>query len=825
MGQSLANFMNRPSIKGQLQTVQPQNTDENNPVLAEIFQLLKRQSSINFSQYKPSTVARRIERRLGVNQLTTLEAYKLLLSESPREVQILSKELLIGVTRFFRDEEAFEKLNKAAINEILSKGNFNEPIRLWVAGCSSGEEAYSIAMLVDEAQADHEHKRQVKIFATDVDSEAIAEASAGVYSAEIVQDISAERLFRYFDQVDDKYTVSGALRKMVIFAQHNMIEDPPFSNINLVSCRNALIYFQPTAQQKVFASFYFALQQSGFLFLGNSESLGDMLHHFQTIDERNRLFQKVSSMRIPISQGVSVNEKFNTISRPSRLISKDSSAPSNPLLPAMEKLIEHYVPDCIVLNEQLEAIHVYGDVSRFTRSLSGGRVTTKLKDIIHQELSIPVSTALYRCEKENEDVFYKDITFSQNGVKSVIDLAIFVVKQGNHQSAPKCYIVQFVEHINLASKISQNKSVTFDASEQSKQRIFDLELELIKNQEHLQVTVEELETTNEELQSTNEELMSANEEMQSTNEELQSVNEELYTVNSEYQEKIQQLTEVNTDLDNVINSTDIGIIFLDESLTIRKFTSHATNYINILANDIGRPIHHISHELEIDDLLEKISKVSTTGNSVEKDVLTKSGQAVLLRIVPYTQQEAASEGNRGVLVTITNISRLKFVEEALVQAHNQFKSLLKVRSEKFAHRINHSKDLTILLLDDNQEDRATTNKYLSEAENREFNVIEASSIEDGLSIIQRVNIDLCLIDYRLRNESAIEFHSRLKASKAELPIILLSDKNADVRDTEFLQYGVIDIIKKVDMSKPLLVRSIDYVLERQEIKRIVEDFK
>ncbi len=823
MGPSLVNFMNRPSIKGQLHTVHQQNnTDENNPVLAEIFQMLKRQSSINFSQYKPSTVARRIERRLGVNQLTTLEAYKLLLSESPREVQILSKELLIGVTRFFRDEEAFEKLNGAVIKEVLSSGSFNDPIRLWVAGCSSGEEAYSIAMLVDEAQGEQEHKRQVKIFATDVDSEAIAEASAGVYSAEIVQDISAERLHKYFDQVEDKYVVKGSLRQMVIFAQHNMIEDPPFSNINLVSCRNALIYFQPSAQQKVFASFYFSLQQNGILFLGNSESLGEMSHHFQTLDERNRLFQKVSSMRMPISQNIP--DKFNSLPRPAPLISKSGNVPTNPLVPAMEKLVDHYAPDCIVLNEQFDAIHIYGDVSKYTRSLSKGRVSTKISDIIHPELSIPISTALYRCEKEVEDVFYKDIVFSNGPEKITTDLAIFVVKQGNLQSASKSYIVQFVEHLGAVKKISKSKSVTFDASEQSKQRIFDLEQELIKKQEHLQVTVEELETTNEELQSTNEELMSANEEMQSTNEELQSVNEELYTVNSEYQEKIYQLTEANADLDNVINSTDIGIIFLDEKLTIRKFTPHSTNYINILTSDIGRPIHHISHELDLDDLVEKISQVSATGSPVEKDVLTRSGQAALLRIVPYTQNDKIQPGQQGVLLTITNVSRLKFVEEALVQAHKQFKSILKVRSEKLDQRINPNGDLTILLLEDSETDRKLIKKYLSNAKDRNYTVIEASEIQAGLDIVKRVNIDLCLLDYNLKGQSAVEFYQQLNPSGIDLPILLLSDQDEANMDSEFLHLAVVDVINKSELSKPLLVRSIDYVLERQEIKKVVQDF-
>jgi two-component system CheB/CheR fusion protein len=297
-----------------------------------------------------------------------LDAYLRLLLESPREVQILNRELLINVTRFFRDEEAFDKLTQSVVKKILMTGSSDEPVRLWVAGCSSGEEAYSIAMIFDEMSRKHSVERQVKIFATDVDEEAISEASNGLYSAEIVDDITADRLEYYFDAEGESYRVSPQLRKMVIFAQHNMIEDPPFSNINLVSCRNALIYFQQSAQQKVFASFYFALQQNGFLFLGNSESLGSIQAEFDVIDERTRLFQKVGMARLPIpSNSLIKNDPANASqsiimpslpTRPSRMVI------NNKYNAVMERLIEHYAPDCIVLNDSFDAVLVYGDQRR-----------------------------------------------------------------------------------------------------------------------------------------------------------------------------------------------------------------------------------------------------------------------------------------------------------------------------------------------------------------------------------------------------------------------------------------------------------------------------
>lgn len=832
MGNSLVNFLNHPSIKGDAPAIQYAASDGDDDTLAEIFQLLKEKSSINFSQYKPSTVARRIERRLGVNQLTTLNAYLRLLLDSPRELQILSKELLIGVTRFFRDDEAFDNLTNKVIKEIIKTSNSKEQIRLWIAGCSSGEEAYSIAILLDEAMTAMNIDRQVKIFATDVDDRAITEAGTGVYADEITQDVSKERMERYFTETEGGYTISSTIRKMVVFAIHNMIDDPPFSNIDLVSCRNALIYFQQSAQKKVYASFYFALKQNGYLFLGNSESLGDMQAHFEIIDERSRLFQKVSSARLPFSHGTIIQSEVlasansNAIpamamnSRPTR-----NMVMNNKFNSVMERLIEHYAPDCIVLNDSFEAVHVYGEVSRYTKGLQKGKVSTNIKDMITDDLSVAVSTALYRCEKNQEDVFYKDVAFNYRGDNTIIDLAVFLVKQSDHQSSPRSYVIQFIEIVTDAPTRGAAKSITFDATEQSQQRIYDLEQELIKKQEHLQVTIEELETTNEELQSANEELMSANEELQSTNEELQSVNEELYTVNSEYQEKIDQLIEANTDLDSVINSTDIGIVFLDEHLTIRKFTPHSTQYINLRASDIGRPVHHISHELDYPELLTQIANVSSNGDVIEKDILTKSGQAVLIRIMPYAQLEHASQSNQGVLITITNISRLKFVENALAQAQEQFKSLLVDRSKRLSYRIEQNKNVSVLIVDDDAVDRENIQRILKNVDERSYTVVEAANVQDAMDIIHRMKIDVCLLDYYLSDTTAEDFTKTLRSDNLDTPIVLLSSKEESSMNKDFLTDEIVDLISKEDATGTLLVRIIDYVLERQEVKNILQKFE
>jgi len=751
MGVALEKFIKHPSISGRDPALKSDISD-NEDTLAEIFQLLKRQSSINFSQYKASTVARRIERRLGINQLTSLDAYLRLLNDSPRELQILSKELLIGVTRFFRDDDAFAKITTEIVPAVVERAKTKgQDIRLWIAGCSSGEEAYSLAILLDEAMERKKVRCRVKVFATDVDEEAIAEASNGIYSQDIEQDVSAERLNKYFTRGESSYSVSKQLRQMVIFAAHNLIEDPPFSNIDMVTCRNVLIYFQHAAQKKVLSSFYFALRRDGYLFLGSSESLGDLQSHFETQDERCRIFLKISNLRVPIGSAPPVRDTSLmsrsgiSMSPVATLVKSNRVAARGGISNVLERLVKEYAPDCIVLNDQFEAIHVYGDVSAYTRGVSAGKISNNIKDMVVNDLGVAISTALYRCEKNEEDVFYKDVAvgFSDDD-QALIDLSIFQVKDSEHASAPRNYIVQFIRQEETSPKPKGTARISFDASEQSRQRIQDLEQELVKKQEHLQVTIEELETTNEELQSANEELMSANEELQSTNEELQSVNEELYTVNSEYQEKIVELTEANDDLDSVINATDIGIVFLDGQLTIRKFTPYSTKYINLRSSDLGRPFHHISHDLVYEDILADIAKVSANNQPIERHITSRDDHALLVRLLPYRATGEALQC--GVLITITNISRQRFVENALEQTQDQLRSTLLDRSERLHRRVSQEESLKILLLDDDSVDRKRIKRMLDNLTDRAFDISTFSEIDEAIDAAKEKSFDLCLVD-------------------------------------------------------------------------------
>lgn len=827
IGESLVKFINHPLIASDNRTLKSSLSD-NVDLLAELFQLLKQQSSINFALYKASTVARRIERRMGINQISNLESYMRLLKDSPREVQILSKELLIGVTNFFRDNDAFSKIAEDIIPDIVRTAKEKgEGIRMWVAGCSTGEEAYSIAMLLDEEMRHQRLDCQTKIFATDVDEDAIAVASSGIYSEDIIHEVSLERLDRYFTKKDNHYSVNKHLRQMVIFATHNMIEDAPFSNINFISCRNVLIYFQHGAQKKVLSSLYFALQKNGYLFLGSSESLGDLHTHFRMIDERLKIFTRVSNARVPIGnashlrdtvQSTQFDMVMSSITGPTR---SERISVKNSLSKVHERIIKEYAPDCIILNDMFDAVHVYGDVSPYTQGVKEGKISNSIRDMVIEDLSVAITTALHRCEKTGDDVFYKNVTVkTNNNEERFIDLSVFLVKDGDLASSPQYYVIQFITQNTDNDTSKKPKKITFDPSEQTRQRIYDLEQELIKKQEHLQITIEELETTNEELQSANEELMSANEELQSTNEELQSVNEELYTVNSEYQEKIFELTEANDDLDSIIDATELGIIFLDRELTVRKYTPKSIDYFNIREQDIGRPFHHLSHTLIYDEILMDVGDTNKGNNIFQKEVTNKQGNALLLKIIPY--QSKIRHDHSGILITITNISRLKFVENSLKIAQEQIRNSLLKDSDRFRGRITKRKNIEILLLDDSEADRKLIKNFISNQEDRKFSIVEHSNIESAIGHCEKQKFDVFLVDYDLGSGTAKDFSNRLKSNKNDTPIIVLSGYSEDGLDPDFLNNEAVDFLDKTTLTDKIIVNAIDYALERESVKNIFE---
>lgn len=651
MPEELLKYVKHPFIAKQREGDKKFIKEENR--LENIFTLLKNQTGVDFSNYKQNTVMRRIERRMSVNQIERLEDYINYLYQTPNEVKTLYKELLIGVTRFFRDLDAFAILQDKVIPEVMKTKTDNQPIRVWAAGCSTGEEAYSMAILFKEYLDLVGARNEVKIFATDVDGDALEYASVGSYPENIAADLTQERFKHYFVRKGDKYQIANHIREMVIFAQHNIIKDPPFNKIDLLSCRNMLIYFQPVLQKKVLMNFNFALNANGFLFLGSSESIGNFTNLFTPFDTKWKLYRckgkhapmAVDSFSIsPIQRKKPTESVFEALV-PQRLDQRRFIAV------IYETLFNRYVPPCAVINAKHELLHVVGDVTRYLK-IKPGNVSLYIGTLIRRELSVALETGVNKALREQKEVVYKDIRISEG--ESTLRLDMRITPYTDKDNGEELLLIEFIPLKSPLETVYEGEIV--ERGDKSGQRIVDLEHELQYTRENLQATIEELETTNEELQATNEELLSANEELQSSNEELQSVNEELITVNSEYQSKIQELTELNNDMDNLLSSTRIGVIFLDTELKVRKFTPSITHEINLMETDVGRPISHISFNIKHENILGDCREVLNTLIPIEREVQNEEGKWLLLRILPYRTDDNAI---KGVVLTFVDIMNLK----------------------------------------------------------------------------------------------------------------------------------------------------------------------
>ncbi len=629
--------------------------------IAKIFMLIKRKTGVDLSFYKESTIYRRIERRMGINQIQDVPSYIELLESSPAEITTLYKEILIGVTKFFRDSEAFDVLTNEVIPRIFNHKEAGEPIRIWVAGCSTGEEAYSIAILFAEYAEEHHLRNDIKIFATDIDKDAIEHASYGVYPESIAADASEERLSRYFIHKGENYQIAPAIREMVVFAFHNIFKDPPFRNIDLISCRNLLIYLQPVLQKKVLSNFHFSLTTNGFLFLGSSETVGDLSKYFRTIDTRWKIFSFTGEYKprdlnlIPPENAW--RERTETVDL-RREVAPRQTRLSEPIY---ERLIEGFLPPGVIIGENRQVIHVFGNTEPYIK-LPSGRIDLDVLKLARAEIAIPLGTAIQEAITADRDTGYADITIvNEQGAAETIQLSVRPLHAGRDG---RYFAVLFLPGNPVEA--STQPVPSFNLEESVSRRIADLESELNYTKENLQATIEELETSNEELQATNEELLSSNEELQSTNEELQSVNEELITVNSEYQKKIEELSELNDDMDNLLSGTAFGTIFLDEDLTIRKYTAPVTDQINIIKTDIGRPFSDLSHNLIYHNLVEDITTVLSGGRSLELEVQNKGGYWFLVKLQPYRSEH---ENTKGVVLSLIEITERKSAELALLRQH------------------------------------------------------------------------------------------------------------------------------------------------------------
>lgn len=649
-----------------LRVVPPTEKKDAAGALQKIFALVRTQTGNDFSLYKKSTVQRRIERRMSVHQITDINNYVRFIQENPGEINMLFKELLIGVTSFFREPEAFETLKNVAIPKMVAGKKPGDPIRVWVVGCSTGEEAYSIAIILKEYLSGIKNNNlAIQIYATDIDKEAIDVARQGIYPSNIAQDVSPERLERFFTKEDDHYRIKKEIREPIVFAAQSVIADPPFTKLDILSCRNLLIYLSTELQKKLMPLFHYALNPGGILFLGSSESTDNFTDLFEPIDHKWKLFERkgTSFMRkeaieFPLSP-ITYEPRIRDM-----VIEKKYSG-SNIANEAQKVIIQTIVPPVAIIND-------HGDILYTTRRTGKyleppvGKVNLNIYAMAREGLRAELSISVRKAIKDKQKVVVKGLRVKTNGSDQPINLLVTPLDEPETMRGLLMIEFEDTEPPSGGVHPTQEKQVSkSDLAEINK----SLEEELGNTKEHLQTVLEQMQTSQEELKTANEELQSTNEELQSTNEEvvtskeeLQSLNEELTTLNSELQSKNEELTSANNDMANILNSTQIPTVFVDNNLNIKRFTPRASKIISLISADIGRPIADISSNLKYDGLVNDIKDVLSSLTPKAVETQTKEGVWYRVHIVPYRTTENTIEG---AVITFFNISDFKKLEAEL----------------------------------------------------------------------------------------------------------------------------------------------------------------
>jgi PAS domain S-box-containing protein len=645
--------------------VQVENRPEQQQALREIFTHLRARTGHDFSNYKQATLLRRIERRLNVRSLRDLPSYATFLQQNPEESHALLKDLLISVTNFFRDKKPFQALEQEVLPAIFHAKKSDDPVRIWVAGCATGEEAYSLAMLVAERTAGVLDAPRVQIFATDIDEAAIATAREGLYTLNDAADVSPERLLRFFTKEGDSYRVQRELREMVLFANHNFLKDPPFSRLDLVSCRNVLIYLNTTAQERVMETFHFALRPTGFLFLGSSESVDGASDLYATVSRDNHLYRarEVARPHYQVPESVPAPPKQAALLK---LTEAESQQPDRLSLGELhQKLLEQYAPPSLVVNEEYDILHMSEKVGSFLE-FSGGEPTKNLLKLIRPELRLELRAALHQAVQLQTAVEAHTIRWHKNGEPQSLTIQVKpVTKEGDTAKGFLLVIFEPHEHELPAEKVVRTADEPI--ARQLEAELLQVKAQLRYSAEQYEYQAEELKASNEEFQAINEELRSAAEELETSKEELQSMNEELRTVNQELKVKIEEMSVTGNNFQNLINSAGVATIFLDRAFCIRLYTPAAQQLFNLIPSDYGRPISDITHRLKYDQLLADAETVLKKLTLVEREVETTDHRYFMMRMLPYRTTE---DRINGVVITLFDITDRKQAEE-IVQASEQ----------------------------------------------------------------------------------------------------------------------------------------------------------
>lgn len=638
--------------------------------LDKVVILLRAHTGHDFSLYKKSTVYRRIERRMGIHQIDRIPSYVRFLQENPGELDLLFKELLIGVTSFFRDPLVWDHLREVVIPGTLKRSADNRALRAWVAGCSTGEEAYSLAMTFQEAlgQMTPAKRCTLQIYATDLDKDAIDKARQGYYPENIAADVSQERLDRFFVNEGKGYRVSKEIREMVVFAPQNLIMDPPFTKLDFLSCRNLLIYLEPEIQRKLIPLFHYSLNPSGILILGSAESIGSFTSLFSPLEPRLRLFSRTM-----------VAPDADLVEFPTQFFPAGTGKSPNPRMhiPAgnlesmtTRLILDEYSPAAVLANAAGDIVFINGRTGRFLEP-AAGKANLNLFAMAREGLRHELDRAFAKALRQNDPVVTRGVRIGVNGGTVHLDFTVrkideppglngLVLVVFNEAAVPPQEPAPAVHPKSARSRTGKNANVMA-----LEQKVQESEENLQTIREEMQTSQEELKSSNEELQSTNEELQSTNEELTTSKEEMQSLNEELQTVNIELQSRVEDLSHVSNDMKNLLNSTDIATVFLDDRLNVRWFTAAMVNLINLIPGDMGRPVTDISSELIYPDLMSDAKEVLRTLVISQRDVMSRDGHWFAVRVLPYRTLENKIDG---VVITFMDITASRELQKELTDA-------------------------------------------------------------------------------------------------------------------------------------------------------------
>ncbi|MDZ7740014.1 MAG: chemotaxis protein CheB [Bacteroidales bacterium] len=651
----------------------------------KIIILLRTQTGNDFSLYKKNTVYRRIERRMGIHRIDKMPSYVHFLQENPKELDILFKELMIGVTNFFRDSKVWDTLKDKEIPALINKTKPNSQLRAWVPGCSTGEEAYSLALVFKEVLQEVKPNAGIslQIFASDIDKDAVDTARKGLFPENIVNDVSSKRLNRFFTKTDDGFRIGAEIREMIVFAQHNLIMHPPFTKMDFISCRNLLIYMDSELQRKLLALFFYSLNQNGILILGTSETPGVQSHLFTALHPRLKIFKRSSAKPDP-----QLDDFPSSFTRP-KMDNIEDDDPNRPIANiqtlADQLLLSQFAPAGVLVNENGDILYISGRTGKYLEP-AVGKANLNIFAMLRPGFQNDFTIAFRKAVTNKETMELHHVQIGTNGGTLTLNVRI----QWIHKPEPlygKLMVVFTDATQPVETKVPEKKGKEKSVSA----REAELEEELQHTREEMQSLMEEMQTSQEELKSTNEELQSTNEELQSTNEELttskeemQSLNEELQTVNAELMAKVEDYSRVNNDMKNLLNSTDIATLFLDKELNIRRFTNQATKIFKLIKSDIGRPFTDQASQLIYPELVEDANEVLRTLIFIEKQIPTKDGRWFSIRIMPYRTFDDRIDG---LVITFIDISELKLEEEKLHKI-NQENRLLKDFSSKVILKIS-----------------------------------------------------------------------------------------------------------------------------------------